>query len=69
MRKELSLEYTDKIKVSIKGDQDIEMAIKEHLLKILSDVQGESIEFVDLTDARNWDIDGKNITIKISKIG
>ena len=67
MRKESLLQYNDEIQIFYIGDKDIEEAINIHAKKIAFDAQAKSIVKVNELDGRNWDIDGKSISIKIEK--
>lgn len=67
MRKESLLQYNDEIQIFYIGDKDIEDAINIHTKKIAFDAQAKSIVKVNELDGRNWDIDGKSISIKIEK--
>ncbi|EQB65776.1 MAG: hypothetical protein AMDU2_EPLC00008G0008 [Thermoplasmatales archaeon E-plasma] len=67
MRKEALLEYNDEIKVTYHGDSDIEEAIDKHKRKISTDVQAKTLARSNSIDGRNWDIDGRNVSIKIEK--
>ena len=67
MRKEELLQYNDEITVSYLGDSDIDEAIEKHKEKISSEVQAKSITKVPNIEGRNWDIDGRSLSIRIEK--
>ncbi len=67
MRKEALLQYNDEITISYLGDSDIDEAIEIHKEKISSEVQAKSITKVVNIEGRNWDIDGRNLSIRIEK--
>lgn len=68
MRKGSGLNITDKINISYKSDNDYKTAIEAFAGYIMQQVLAVSItQSENIDDAQNFDIDGKQISIKIEK--
>lgn len=68
MRKGSGLNITDKINISYKSDNEYKTAIESFAEYIMQQVLAVSItQSENIDDAQNFDIDGKQISIKIEK--
>ncbi|SMD30702.1 isoleucine--tRNA ligase [Picrophilus oshimae] len=67
MRKDLNLEYSEKIKTYIDADEDIRSAVERYMEKIKNETLSSEILFKNDPGARAWDIDDKTVYIKIVK--
>ncbi|AAT42996.1 isoleucine--tRNA ligase [Picrophilus oshimae] len=67
MRKDLNLEYSEKIKTYIDADEDIRSAVERYMEKIKNETLSSEILFKNDPEARAWDIDDKTVYIKIVK--
>lgn len=69
MRKEAGFEVTDHIRIRYFGDEEIEKVFNKYIQEIASDVLAdEIIGGKNCNDFKEWDINGKNVGIKVSKI-
>ena len=69
MRKEAGFEVTDHIRIRYFGDEEIEKVFNKYIQEIASDVLAdEIIGGKSCNDFKEWDINGKNVGIKVSKI-
>ena len=68
MRKELDLQYDQKIALSVHGDSTIETVLSEYGEWIQSETLAASLKREKLNDSREWDIDGDKVSISVRAI-
>ncbi|MEM3210703.1 MAG: isoleucine--tRNA ligase [Thermoplasmata archaeon] len=68
MRKEMNLEYNDRIMVKIEGDNEIIETMKKHRTYIENETLSRIVENVDGAYEKEWNINDKKILIWIKKI-
>ena len=67
MRKDLSLEYDDRISVVIAADSTTSGEIRQSVEAISSETLADSIELGPADNGQDWDIDGTKVRIMIRK--
>ena len=68
MRKELDLQYDQKIALSVHGDSTIETVLSEYGEWIQSETLAASLKREKLNDSREWDIDGDKVSISVRAV-
>jgi isoleucyl-tRNA synthetase len=66
-RKENNYDIMDRIDIYLSGDDEIKNAVALHEDYICSETLAESIEFSESTEMTEWDINGKQVYIALSK--
>ncbi|MEM3327474.1 MAG: DUF5915 domain-containing protein [Thermoplasmata archaeon] len=67
MRKEMNLEYNDRIMVKIEGDNEIIETMKKHRTYIENETLSRIVENVDGAYEKEWNINKKRILMWIKK--
>ena len=67
MRKEMNLNYDDRIDITMIGDEMILQAVKKHEKKIMSETQANSIKIHGEGIMREWQFDGHEMKASIKK--
>lgn len=68
MRKDMNLEYSDRVEASINGDDEVKEVIERHRKYIENETLSILVENIEGEYIKEWDIDGKMVTIALKKI-
>ncbi len=68
MRKESGFEVTDHIRLYYDGDAEIDDVFNRYMTQISGDVLADEIVGKSLDGEKSWDINGKSVKLKVSKI-
>ncbi len=67
MRKDLDLDYEDRISVVLEADDEIVQAVKDRLKPIATETLADSLSFGAASGAREWEIAGSKVKIFVAK--
>lgn len=68
MRKDSGFDVVDHIKVSIECDDELSATVKEYEKEIKEDVLANEIVFTLGADAKEWDVNGKDVKLCVEKL-
>jgi isoleucyl-tRNA synthetase len=67
-RKDAGLEITDRIELSLSGDQELLAAAREHQSYLSGEVLATSLDFDDASEGAVTEIDGRQLQIALSRV-
>ncbi len=69
-RKEMELEYTDRVSVQISGEGRVQAVVQKHKDEIAREVLAQDLSFVVTphAEARDLDVDGERVTLFVAKV-
>ena len=69
MRKEAGFEVTDRIRVSVVGNETVEALVKEKQTEILPEVLATEVVFLqEIGYSKKWNVNGQKVTLGVEKV-